>query len=252
MANAIYQIKTANGALALEVVNTTLQLGNVTGADNQKWEMTGEKDGQVSFINVESKTAIDVAMMGTENGTPVHVWQVLDDALTQKWMIQGEKIVSAFAADKVLDAGMFPSEGSTLQLWDDVDGDSQKWVLVDLTPAPKKAPAKKGGRRPPRRRKPPRPLPRRKKLLRPLPPPRRKKLPRLLLPLRRKKLPRPLLLPKRKKLLRLPLLSKRKLLPKPLLKRPPKPPSKFWHNAGESPGRVALSGFFLSYLGLSL
>ena len=143
MANAIYQIKTANGALALEVVNTTLQLGNVTGADNQKWEMTGEKDGQVSFINVESKTAIDVAMMGTENGTPVHVWQVLDDALTQKWMIQGEKIVSAFAADKVLDAGMFPSEGSTLQLWDDVDGDSQKWVLVDLTPAPKKAPAKK-------------------------------------------------------------------------------------------------------------
>lgn len=143
MANAIYQIKTANGALALEVVNTTLQLGNVTGADNQKWEMTGEKDGQVSFINVESKTAIDVAMMGTENGTPVHVWQVLDDALTQKWMIQGEKIVSAFAADKVLDAGMFPSEGSTLQLWDDVDGDSQKWVLVDLIPAPKKAPAKK-------------------------------------------------------------------------------------------------------------
>ena len=143
MANAIYQIKTANGALALEVVNTTLQLGNVTGADNQKWEMTGEKDGQVSFINVESKTAIDVAIMGTENGTPVHVWQVLDDALTQKWMIQGEKIVSAFAADKVLDAGMFPSEGSTLQLWDDVDGDSQKWVLVDLIPAPKKAPAKK-------------------------------------------------------------------------------------------------------------
>ncbi len=143
MANAIYQIKTANGALALEVVNTTLQLGSVTGADNQKWEMTGEKDGQVSFINVESKTAIDVAMMGTENGTPVHVWQVLDDAMTQKWMVKGEKIVSAFAADKVLDAGMFPSEGSTLQLWDDVDGDSQKWVLVDLTPAPKKAPAKK-------------------------------------------------------------------------------------------------------------
>ena len=143
MANAIYQIKTANGALALEVVNTTLQLGSVTGADNQKWEMTGEKDGQVSFINVESKTAIDVAMMGTENGTPVHVWQVLDDAMTQKWMIKGEKIVSAFAADKVLDAGMFPSEGSTLQLWDDVDGDSQKWVLVDMTPAPKKAPAKK-------------------------------------------------------------------------------------------------------------
>ena len=143
MANAIYQIKTANGALALEVVNTTLQLGSVTGADNQKWEMTGEKDGQVSFINVESKTAIDVAMMGTENGTPVHVWQVLDDAMTQKWMIKGDKIVSAFAADKVLDAGMFPSEGSTLQLWDDVDGDSQKWVLVDMTPAPKKAPAKK-------------------------------------------------------------------------------------------------------------
>ena len=143
MANAIYQIKTANGALALEVVNTTLQLGSVTGADNQKWEMTGEKDGQVSFINVESKTAIDVAMMGTENGTPVHVWQVMDDAMTQKWMIKGEKIVSAFAADKVLDAGMFPSEGSTLQLWDDVDGDSQKWVLVDMTPAPKKAPAKK-------------------------------------------------------------------------------------------------------------
>ena len=143
MANAIYQIKTANGALALEVVNTTLQLGSVTGADNQKWEMTGEKDGQVSFINVESKTAIDVAMMGTENGTPVHVWQVLDNAMTQKWMIKGEKIVSAFAADKVLDAGMFPSEGSTLQLWDDVDGDSQKWVLVDMTPAPKKAPAKK-------------------------------------------------------------------------------------------------------------
>ena len=125
------------------MVNTTLQLGSVTGADNQKWEMTGEKDGQVSFINVESKTAIDVAMMGTENGTPVHVWQVLDDAMTQKWMIKGDKIVSAFAADKVLDAGMFPSEGSTLQLWDDVDGDSQKWVLVDMTPAPKKAPAKK-------------------------------------------------------------------------------------------------------------
>ena len=143
MANAIYQIKTANGAFALEVVNTTLQLGNVTGADNQKWEMTGEKDGQVSFINVESKTAIDVAMMGTENGTPVHVWQVLDDAPTQKWMVKGDKIVSAFAADKVLDAGMFPSEGSTLQLWDDVDGDSQKWELVNLTPAPKKAAAKK-------------------------------------------------------------------------------------------------------------
>lgn len=143
MANAIYQIKTANGALALEVVNTTLQLGTVTGADNQKWEMTGEKNGQVSFINLESKTAIDVAMMGTENGTPVHVWQVLDDAMTQKWMVKGEKIVSAFAADKVLDAGMFPSEGSTLQLWDDVDGDSQKWELVDVTPAPKKAPAKK-------------------------------------------------------------------------------------------------------------
>ena len=82
MANAIYQIKTANGALALEVVNTALQLGAVTGADNQKWEMTGEKNGQVSFINLESKTAIDVAMMGTENGTPVHVWQVLDDAMT--------------------------------------------------------------------------------------------------------------------------------------------------------------------------
>lgn len=143
MANAIYQIKTANGALALEVVNTTLQLGTVTGADNQKWEMTGEKNGQVSFINLESKTAIDVAMMGTENGTPVHVWQVLDDAMTQKWMVKGEKIVSAFAADKVLDVGMFPSEGSTLQLWDDVDGDSQKWELVDVTPAPKKAPAKK-------------------------------------------------------------------------------------------------------------
>lgn len=143
MANAIYQIKTANGALALEVVNTALQLGAVTGADNQKWEMTGEKNGQVSFINLESKTAIDVAMMGTENGTPVHVWQVLDDAMTQKWMVKGEKIVSAFAADKVLDAGMFPSEGSTLQLWDDVDGDSQKWELVDVTPAPKKAPAKK-------------------------------------------------------------------------------------------------------------
>lgn len=143
MANAIYQIKTANGALVLEVVNTALQLGAVTGADNQKWEMTGKKNGQVSFINVESKTAIDVAMMGTENGTPVHVWQVLDDALTQKWMVKGDKIVSAFAADKVLDAGMFPSEGSTLQLWDDVDGDSQKWELVSVTPAPKKAPAKK-------------------------------------------------------------------------------------------------------------
>ena len=124
-------------------MNTALQLGAVTGADNQKWEMTGEKNGQVSFINLESKTAIDVAMMGTENGTPVHVWQVLDDAMTQKWMVKGEKIVSAFAADKVLDAGMFPSEGSTLQLWDDVDGDSQKWELVDVTPAPKKAPAKK-------------------------------------------------------------------------------------------------------------
>ena len=33
---------------------------------------------------------------------------------------------------------MFPSEGSTLQLWDDVDGDSQKWAVVDMTPAPRR------------------------------------------------------------------------------------------------------------------
>ena len=112
---------------------TNIQLWNNNDTAAQDWYLRyDEKDGTYTFINPDTKKALDVENGSTKKGANVRLWR---DNLTcaQKWYIleEGEyyKFKSA-CSDLVLDvSGGLGINGANINLWKDNGTNAQKWKL---------------------------------------------------------------------------------------------------------------------------
>lgn len=138
MADGVYYIKNQNVGFALDVADGSLygganvQLYSLNKTNAQKWKITHDSTGYVSFQNVGSGMYLTVA--GSDRTANVYQQKQTND-YNQKWIVmfdnnQNLRIVSALNSTMVLDV----KDGkirrcSNIQLYTSNNTNAQKWVF---------------------------------------------------------------------------------------------------------------------------
>ena len=138
MADGVYYIKNQNVGFALDVADGSLygganvQLYSLNKTNAQKWKITHDSTGYVSFQNVGS----GMYLTASGSGITANVYQQKQtNDYNQKWIVmfdnnQNLRIVSALNSTMVLDV----KDGkirrcSNIQLYDSNNSNAQKWVF---------------------------------------------------------------------------------------------------------------------------
>lgn len=138
MADGVYYIKNQNVGFALDVADGSLygganvQLYSLNKTNAQKWKITHDSTGYVSFQNVGS----GMYLTASGSGITANVYQQKQtNNYNQKWIVmfdnnQNLRIVSALNSTMVLDV----KDGkirrcSNIQLYDSNNSNAQKWVF---------------------------------------------------------------------------------------------------------------------------
>ena len=138
MDDGVYYIKNHDVKFALDVASASsysganVQLYSLNKTDAQKWLVSHDSKGYVSFKNVNS--GMYLTATGSSNGANVNQ-QSPSNGYNQKWIIafdsnQNLKIISALHSSRVLDVyGGKISNGSNIQLYTSNNSAAQKWVF---------------------------------------------------------------------------------------------------------------------------
>ncbi|HWE29830.1 MAG TPA: ricin-type beta-trefoil lectin domain protein, partial [Polyangia bacterium] len=103
---------------------TAVQLGECSGAANQRW--TFEPDGTIRALGY----CLDVTSSGTTDGTLVQVWDC-NGTDAQEWIQNPSKAIINPHAGKCLDAtGASIASGTRLEIYDCNSGDNQNWTAA--------------------------------------------------------------------------------------------------------------------------
>lgn len=141
MADGVYYIKNQNVGFALDVADGSLygganvQLYSLNKTNAQKWKITHDSTGYVSFQNVGSGMYLTAA----DSGRTANVYQQKQtNDYNQKWIVmfdnnQHLRIVSALNSTMVLDV----KDGkirrcSNIQLYTSNNSNAQKWVFESV------------------------------------------------------------------------------------------------------------------------
>lgn len=127
------------GASAANGATIQLYASNGTGA--QRWRVTHDEAGYVTFINVASGLALDVQWGNAAAGTPVQQYAP-NGSWSQKWIVvplgNGSPqfaILSALAPNIALDLRGGSIESTTpLQIWDSNHSAAQSFTFIDASP----------------------------------------------------------------------------------------------------------------------
>lgn len=138
MDDGVYYIKNSDVKFALDVSGgsaysgANVQLYSLNKTDAQKWLVSHDSKGYVSFKNVNS----GMYLTATSSGNSANVnQQSPSNGYNQKWIIafdsnQNIKIISALHSSCVLDVyGGKISNGSNIQLYTSNNSAAQKWVF---------------------------------------------------------------------------------------------------------------------------
>ena len=138
MADGTYYIKNQDVNYALDVSGGSLyaganvQLYSLNRTNAQKWKLTHDSTGYVSFQNVGSGMYLTAA--GSGNNANVNQ-QKATKGYTQKWVVmfdnnQNLRIVSALSSNRVLDvSGGRIANNRNIQIYDSNNSNAQKWVF---------------------------------------------------------------------------------------------------------------------------
>lgn len=138
MDDGVYYIKNRDVKFALDVSGgsaysgANVQLYSLNKTDAQKWLVSHDSKGYVSFKNVNSGMYLTVT--GSSNGANVNQ-QSPSNGYNQKWIIafdsnQNIKLVSGLNSTLVIDvSGGKISNGSNIQLYTSNNSAAQKWVF---------------------------------------------------------------------------------------------------------------------------
>lgn len=138
MDDGVYFIKNLNVNYALDVYGGSLyaggnvQLYSLNKTNAQKWKISHDSKGYVSFQNVGS--GMYLTATGSGNGSNVNQ-QTQSNDYNQKWIImfdnnQNLRIVSALNSNMVLDvSGGYIRNSSNIQLYESNNTAAQKWVF---------------------------------------------------------------------------------------------------------------------------
>ena len=138
MADGVYYIKNQNVGFALDVADGSLygganvQLYTINRTNAQKWKITHDSTGYVSFQNVGS----GMYLTASGSGRTANVYQQKQtNGYNQKWIVmfdnnQNLRIVSALNSTMVLDVkdGKI-QRSSNIQLYTSNNTNAQKWVF---------------------------------------------------------------------------------------------------------------------------
>lgn len=138
IADGVYYIKNKNVNYALDVYGGSLygganvQLYSLNRSNAQKWKITHDSTGYVSFQNVGSGMYLTAG--GSGNSANVYQ-QKQSNGYNQKWIIMFDnsknlRVVSALHSNRVLDVhGGMIRNSSNIQLYDSNNSNAQKWVF---------------------------------------------------------------------------------------------------------------------------
>lgn len=138
MDDGVYYIKNRDVKFALDVSGgsvysgANVQLYSLNKTDAQKWLVSHDSKGYVSFKNVNS--GMYLTATGSSNGANVNQ-QSPSNGYNQKWIIafdssQNIKLVSGLNSTLVIDvSGGKISNGSNIQLYTSNNSTAQKWVF---------------------------------------------------------------------------------------------------------------------------
>lgn len=138
MDDGVYYIKNRDVKFALDVSGgsvysgANVQLYSLNKTDAQKWLVSHDSKGYVSFKNVNS--GMYLTATGSSNGANVNQ-QSQSNGYNQKWIIafdssQNIKLVSGLNSKLVIDvSGGKISNGSNIQLYTSNNSAAQKWVF---------------------------------------------------------------------------------------------------------------------------
>ena len=99
-----------------------VQLYSISGGNNQKWRVSHDDKGYVTFTNIATGKVLDVFAARSDLGTNVAQYASTGGA-NQKWIVKvekdGMKIISALSSSLVLDiqGGTVQNE-SSIGLWE--------------------------------------------------------------------------------------------------------------------------------------
>ena len=138
IADGTYYIKNKNVNFALDVSGASLyaganvQLYSLNRTNAQKWKVTHDSMGYVSFQNVGS--GMYLTANGSGNNANVNQ-QKATNGYNQKWVVmfdnnQNLRIVSALSSNRVLDvSGGRIANNRNIQIYDSNNSNAQKWVF---------------------------------------------------------------------------------------------------------------------------
>lgn len=127
------------GASAANGAPIQLYTSNGTGA--QRWRVTHDEAGYVTFINVASGLALDVQWGNSAAGTPVQQYAP-NGSWSQKWIVvpldndsSQFAVISALGPNIALDLrGGSIASTTPLQIWDSNHSAAQAFTFIDTTP----------------------------------------------------------------------------------------------------------------------
>lgn len=139
----IYRIVNAYTGLDLEVNGASLadggtvdQWSDVSGANNEHWNLMAVGDGSYRIINVNSGLDIEDYGWGTANGATVDQWQDGGAGATNEfWRLSQNadgsyKIINAYSGLALEDYGFQTGNGAKVDQWADNGGSNQHWNLL--------------------------------------------------------------------------------------------------------------------------
>ena len=154
VADCYYTIANVNGKV-IEAAKggengAAVQLATaVKAATNQEWAFLRMGEGVYRIQNRETGKMLTLMMDGTVDGTWLHQWEDANSS-AQLWIVEAGndgtvQIKAQLAPTKCIDVvGMSNEDGARIQIWQDVNGENQKWTINEVKErTAKKAAAKK-------------------------------------------------------------------------------------------------------------
>ena len=145
-AAAWYTIAAKASGKVIEIADASAENGAAvclaenTGAEQQLWQISAEGEAS-KIVNKATGKALDIIRLGTVDGANLHQWEFVDGD-SQMWFFEEKEdgavaIKSALSAKCIDVVGMNAEiAGARLQIWVDVNGENQSWILTAVE-APK-------------------------------------------------------------------------------------------------------------------
>lgn len=142
VADCYYTIANVNGKV-IEAAKggengAAVQLATaVKAAANQEWAFLRMGEDVYRIQNRETGKMLTLMMDGTVDGTWLHQWEDANSS-AQLWIVEAGndgtvQIKAQLAPTKCIDVvGMSNEDGARIQIWQDVNGENQKWTINEV------------------------------------------------------------------------------------------------------------------------